>query len=142
MPPFAILHSGETGIINIVANGSIYDISRENCYLTNCINSTTHPIAFLIVHQPPYVLLLINLSSLWYEDPAIFALEHVVDSLSCPEGFTVALMPGATALIAIIGSTTASATALAQQIHTANHVNSLSKNISLVLVTQEELIKD
>ena len=38
-------------------------------------------------------------------------------------------------MVAILGLVTASADSLVQQVHTANHVNSLTKNISLALIT-------
>ncbi|XP_037067003.1 uncharacterized protein LOC119089130 [Peromyscus leucopus] len=137
MSPFAILYSGKTGTLNIIPNGSIYDISCKDCYLTNCLNSITNPKTFVILHQPSHVLLPVNLSSPWYEDPALFALEYIADSLSRPKRLVAAIFLGIAALIAIITTVAASATALTQQIHTAHHVNSLSKNVSMALITQE-----
>ena len=139
MSPFAILYPGDIGTMNITTNGFVYNISCKNCFLTNCINSTMSPNVFLIVRQPPYVLLPVNLSLPWYEDPALFALEQTVRSLSRPKRFITGLILGITALIAILGSVAASAASLAKQVHTANHVNSLTKNISLALITQDRI---
>ena len=47
------------------------------------------------------------------------------------------LILGITALIAAITSVTAAAISLTQQVHTAQYVDIMSKNISLTLATQQ-----
>ena len=47
------------------------------------------------------------------------------------------LILGISALIAAITSVTAAAISLTQQVHTAQYVNTMSKNVSLTLATQE-----
>ena len=60
---------------------------------------------------------------------------QTVNSPSRPRRVSVKLILGITILVAILGLVTASADSLVQQVHTANHVNSLTKNISLALIT-------
>lgn len=52
-----------------------------------------------------------------------------------------ALIIGITALIAIIGAVAASTTTLIQKIHTAQHVDQLTKNITYALVSQKNINK-
>lgn len=137
MSPFTILYTRQTGTLNMVANRSVYDISGKDCYLTNCINSSTNPKAFLLFCRPSHILLPVNLSSPWYEDSVIFASQHGANALSDPKRFIAELILGITARIAIVGSVAVSTTALIQQIYTANHVNTLSKKVSMAQVTQE-----
>ena len=51
--------------------------------------------------------------------------------------FVGLLILGITALIAAITSVTAAAISLTQQVHTAQYVDIMSKNISLTLATQQ-----
>lgn len=48
---------------------------------------------------------------------------------------------GVTALVSIVASMAASTTALVQQVRVADRANNLSKNVSLALVTQENIEK-
>ena len=49
------------------------------------------------------------------------------------------LILGISALIAAITSVTAAAISLTQQVHTAQYVDTMSKNVSLTLATQEAI---
>ena len=51
--------------------------------------------------------------------------------------FVGLLILGISALIAAITSVTAAAISLTQQVHTAQHVDTMSKNVSLTPATQE-----
>lgn len=57
MSPFAILYTGQTGTLNMVANESVYDISGKDCYLTNCINSSIKHSSFSVDHPTHCYLL-------------------------------------------------------------------------------------
>ena len=57
----------------------------------------------------------------------------------CSKQFIRLLIIGISALITAITSVSVAAIALAQQIHTAQYVNTMSKNVSLALATQEVL---
>ena len=70
--PFATFYTRNTGTLNIIPNGSIYDISCNNCYLTNRINSSTKPKACILLCQPLHAMLPVNLSSFCCENPAMF----------------------------------------------------------------------
>ena len=49
------------------------------------------------------------------------------------------LILGISALIAAVTSVTAAAISLTQQVHTAQYVDTMSKNVSLTLATQEAI---
>ena len=51
------------------------------------------------------------------------------------------LILGIAALIEAIASVTAAAISLSQQVHTAQYVDTMSKNVSLTLTTQEAIDK-
>ena len=53
--------------------------------------------------------------------------------------FVGLLILGISALIASITSVTLAAISLTQQVHTAQYVDTMSKNVSLTLVTQEAI---
>ena len=53
--------------------------------------------------------------------------------------FVGLLILGISALIAAISSVTAAAISLTQQVHTAQYVDTMSKNVSLTLATQEAI---
>ena len=52
------------------------------------------------------------------------------------------LILGIAALISAITSVTGAAISLTQQVHTAQYVDSMSKNVSLTLATQEAIPTD
>lgn len=139
-PPHAVLIPGKAGSLSLRQSASgIYEIRCSNCILTNCIKSSAGIKTMLIVHQPSYVMLPVNLTEPWYENRADYIIDSFKHHLSRPRRFVAALILGITALISIIASLAASTTALVQEIHTAHTVDSLSRNISLALSIQEKV---
>lgn len=76
-------------------------------------------------------MFLLTLTQLWHTDPVMCALDQLSSVLSQSKCFIAVLILGITALISLVGSVVASTTALVQQVHTAYHVNSLSKKMCL-----------
>lgn len=64
-----------------------------------------------------------------------------MNELSRPKRFVAALILRITNLISILASLATSTSVLVQEIHTANHVNDLSQNVSVALSLQERLGK-
>ena len=87
-------------------------------------------------------MLTVNLTEPWQDAAALYALDSISTALSHPKHLVISLSLGLINIITLIGSLTASTTALVQQVHTADHVNSLSRNISLALFTQEGIDKN
>uniref|UniRef100_UPI004038BE72 inactive serine protease 35 isoform X1 n=1 Tax=Callospermophilus lateralis TaxID=76772 RepID=UPI004038BE72 len=138
--PYAILLKNQGTLKISKLEDETYDVVCEGCTLTNCIDpnisASNH---ILIVHKPSYVMLPVKLDSVWYDDPGLQALDSVNQALIRPKRFVATLILGISALIGIIGSIVASTTALVKEVHTAHHVNQLSKNISTALMIQEHI---
>lgn len=95
----------------------------------------------LIVKQPPYVMIPVNITSGWYDNQGLRALHLLNNQLTKTKRFVAALILGITALISIITSLTILAVALTKQVHTATFADQLSGNITLDLTTQEIIDK-
>lgn len=89
---------------------------------------------YLVVREPPSILLPANLLSL--KSSYLHTLDQVATALSCPKLFIDTIKLGISVLIDITGSLTMFATALIQQIYSTYHVNNLSKTVSLAPFTQ------
>ena len=105
---------------------------------TNCINFSWEEGTFVLLNQPSYVLLPINLSQSWFDDLDIYAFNTITNALTRPKRFVAALILEIADLIGILGPVTSSTTALVQQVHTTELVNQLSKAVSLAFITQEK----
>lgn len=92
---------------------------------------------YLVVREPPCILLPANLLSL--KSSNLHTLDQVATALSCPKLFIDTIKLGISVLIDITGSLTMSATALIQQIYSTYHVNNLSKTVSLAPFPQEQI---
>ena len=77
---------------------------------------------------------------LWclYDSYGLAVLQQLQD-LMRSRRFVGLLILGISALIAAISSVTAAAISLTQQVHTAQYVDTMSKNVSLTLATQEAI---
>ena len=118
--------------------GTVYNVQCFNCTTTNCITRDNGNYkVMLLVRQPPYIMIPVNVTGSWYNDQSIRALQLLNNKLIRSKRFIAALILGTTALISIITSMTVSAIALTKQIHTATFADQLSKNVTLALSTQE-----
>ncbi|KAL0589139.1 envelope glycoprotein [Plecturocebus cupreus] len=99
-----------------------YSIYCENCILTNCIDSSLFPVhTLLLVHQPPYVMLPVNVSGPWYDEKALLVFQQV--------------------LVSVVATAATAAVSLAHSVQTATYVNHLAKNISVTMGTQMDIDK-
>ena len=73
----------------------------------------------LIVKQPPYVIIPVNVTDNWYDNQELRTLQLLNSQLTKTQRFVATLILGITALISIITSLTVSAVALTKQVHTA-----------------------
>ncbi|XP_037374286.1 endogenous retrovirus group K member 13-1 Env polyprotein-like isoform X1 [Talpa occidentalis] len=139
-PPHALLIEGP-GHLTITYHHHTFHVNCTGCILTNCITSvgSLSKATFVILHQPPYVMLPVSLQQPWYDDIGLYTLQLVGQGLRRSKRFVAALILGITALIAIISSVAVSTTALVQQVHTASHVNDLSRNITHALIIQDHI---
>jgi hypothetical protein len=94
------------------------------------------------VHHPPFAWLPVTLDHIWTGDNGL-ALRHLtLEQIHCPKRFLDALIFGIVSLITLIASTTTASVALTQKIQTAHYVNTLTKNISNKLHSQNDLNRD
>ena len=81
----------------------------------------------------------VNITEEWYDNHGLAVLQQLRDLMIRPKRFIGLLILGITALITAITSVAVATVSLTQQIHTANHVNQLSRNVSVALATQESI---
>lgn len=119
----------------------MFNISCKNCHLTNCITNIPLGKQVVVLHQPAFVMLPVNISEPWYSDKGLQVWEELSGALSRPRRFIGLLIAGITALVAMIAAASAAAIALTQTVQTAHFINDLPKNVSTALGTQESIDK-
>ncbi|XP_054570314.1 endogenous retrovirus group K member 13-1 Env polyprotein-like [Eptesicus fuscus] len=133
--PYALL----VGKVNISHQSQTFNVTCVNCLLTNCIANVPWGEQVVVLHQPAFVIVPVNLSEPWYNDHSLQVWREVTSALSRPRRFIGLLIAGVTALITLIATAAAAAAALTQEVQTAHFVNNLSKNVSTALGTQEAI---
>ena len=112
-------------------------VNCTNCQITNCVNYTLSN--FLIVKQPDYVYLPVNLTKDWYDDKGLGILEHATTELLLRSKRAIGMiLPGMAVLIVSIMVTAIASVSLVQSIHTAAYANGLAINVTKALYAQEE----
>lgn len=133
--PYALL----IGKVNISHRNSTFNVTCTNCQLTNCIANIPWGEQVVVLHQPAFVMLPVDLSEPWYDDHSVQVWRELTSALSRPRRFVGLLIAGIMALVTLIATSTAAAVALTQTVQTAHFVNNLSKNVSTALGTQEAI---
>ncbi|KAL0586425.1 LOW QUALITY PROTEIN: envelope glycoprotein, partial [Plecturocebus cupreus] len=128
------------GDIKIAENNGHYSITYFACILTNCLDSTVFPTpVILIVHQPPYVMLPVNISGPWYDEKALQVLNQMRDLMIRPKQFIGLLIASILAIVSIVATAATTAVSLANSIQNAVYVNHLARNISVAMGTQMDI---
>ena len=70
----------------------------------------------MVVYQPAFVLLPVNITGPWYFEKSLQVLKEVSQALSRSKRVVGLIIAGIAALITLIASTTASAIALTQEV--------------------------
>ena len=78
----------------------------------------------------------VTVTTYWYDNYGLAVLQQLQDLMQSWR-FVGLLILGISALITAITSATVAAISLTQQVHTAQYINTMSKNVSLTLATQE-----
>ncbi|KAB0381923.1 hypothetical protein FD755_003840 [Muntiacus reevesi] len=133
--PFMII----AGSVNLTKKNSQYYIHCFNCTLTNCIRGIRNNSGVLIVKQPPFVRLPVNLTEPWYEESGLELWERVRTALARPRREVGLIILGIVSLITLIASAVTASVSLAQSVHTASIVDDLAKNTSKALGIQEDI---
>ncbi|XP_042747095.1 endogenous retrovirus group K member 9 Env polyprotein [Lagopus leucura] len=125
--PYAFL-SGPLNIVNSI-------VSCTDCVISNCLNSSSS--SFLLVKQPNYVYLPVNLTHYWYADKGMEILQEAsLQLIERSKRMVGLIIAGIAALIAAIAVTTVASISLTTSIQTAAYVNELSVNVSKALQNQ------
>ena len=133
--PFMILVVSVT----LSKNANLYHVHCFNCTLTNCIRGMENNSGALIVKQPPFVMMPVNLTEPWYEESGLELWNKVRAALARPRRGIGLIILGVVTLVTLIASDTTASVSLAQSVHTANVVDDLAKNISKALGIQEDI---
>ncbi|KAB0338002.1 hypothetical protein FD755_025397 [Muntiacus reevesi] len=133
--PFMII----AGSVNLTKKNSQYYIHCFNCTLTNCIRGMENNSGALIVKQPPFVMMPVNLTEPWYEESGLELWERVRTALARPRRWIGLIILGVVTLITLIASAVTASVSLAQSVHAANIVDDLAKNTSKALGVQEDI---
>ena len=112
-------------------SSTVFNVSCIDCTLSNCVSVLKTGMSVMVVYQPAFVLLPVNITGPWYFEKSLQVLKEVSQALSRSKRVVGLIIAGIAALITLIASTTASAIALTQEVKTANFVNHLA-NILLM----------
>ena len=137
--PYVFLVSHNYRDIKIKYNDTVYNVQCKNCMLASCVNPMMNAQVVLTLKRPSYIMVPVQLTEPWYEEYGMQVLEETKALFKRPKRFVAALILGISALITTIASFSLSTIALTQEVHTAKHVNELSKNVSLTLAIQETI---
>lgn len=127
------------GYINVHHSDGTYHVNCFNCTLANCLYEEHVGEAVVILQQPSFAMVPVNVSGPWYDHPSIRALEELNYLLTRPKRFIGLLIAGIAALVTIVATAATAAVALSQSIQNAHYVNALSRNVTLALQTQEQI---
>ncbi|XP_061872516.1 endogenous retrovirus group K member 25 Env polyprotein-like [Colius striatus] len=120
--PYVFL-SGSTLIINTTD----HSVNCTNCVLSNCVNSSI--LNFVMLKQPPYVFLPVNLTHDWYADEGSEVLTIVTQALMRQKRIVGMIIAGVLAIITAISVTTMAAISLTTSIQTAQYINNISETM-------------
>ena len=102
-------------------------VTCEQCMPSSCLTPQYNVCSFMI-----------PVTTHWYDNYGLAVLQQLQD-LTWARQFVGLLILGISALIATITSVTVAAISLTQQMHTAQYVGTMSKNVSLTLAIQEAI---
>nr|KAF6274193.1 hypothetical protein mMyoMyo1_010371 [Myotis myotis] len=63
-PPYLFL----IGIVDIALKGNLYIISCTHCNLSSCVSRYNFGYEVVVLHQPSFVMLPVNITGPWYRD--------------------------------------------------------------------------
>lgn len=134
-PPYALL----IGALNITQDASYWQIQCDNCTLSNCVYNVSLNYQLMVMYQPTFVMIPVNVSGEWYNDRGLQVIKEATELLLRSKRFIGLLIAGIAALVAVIAASVTAAVSLSQSIQTAHQVNQLSANVTQALGTQEAI---
>ncbi|XFF83364.1 hypothetical protein AB1E18_009583 [Capra hircus] len=133
--PFMLIQ----GHVEITLSLNIYHLNCSNCILTNCIRGVAKGEQVIIVKQPAFVMLPVEITEAWYDETALKLLQRINTALSRTERSVSLIVLGIVSLITLIATAVTASVSLAQSIQAAHTVDSLSYNVTKVMGTQEDI---
>ena len=109
--------------------------------LSSCLTPQYNVRSFVVLQRPSYLIVPVTVTTHWYDNYGLAILQQLQD-LMRSWWFVGLLILGIAALISAITSVTVAAISLTQQVHTAQYVDTMSKNVFLTLATQEARNED
>ena len=126
--------------INITLRGKHFNVSCINCNLSNCMSNVPDHTIVMILHQPAFVMLPVNVTGPWYAERGLQVIEELKNALCRQKRVVGLIIAGITAVVSLIAATAATAAvALSHTVQTAHYVNQLSRNVTMALGTQEDI---
>ena len=119
-------------------SGGPHIVSCEQRMLSSCLTPQYNVCSFVVLQRPPYLMVPVTVTTHWYDNYGL-AVSQQLQDLMRSQWFMGLLIFGIAALITSITSVTVAAISLIQQVHTAQYVDIVSKNVSLTLATQEAI---
>ena len=135
--PYALL----VGSVKIQPGLQNYDITCNNCTLTNCVREITNQTRVLVLRQPTFVMVPVKINGSWYDEKGLELWREVEGTLMRYHRGIGLINLGFVALVTLIASSITAALTLAQSVQTATFVNNLAQNVSVTLGTQEDIDK-
>nr|ABV71132.1 envelope glycoprotein [Ovis aries] len=135
--PFVLIQ----GHVEITLSLNIYHLNCSNCILTNCIRGVAKGEQVIIVKQPAFVMLPVEITEEWYDETALELLQRINTALSRNKRSVSLIILGIVSLITLIATAVTASVSLAQSIQAAHTVDSLSYNVTKVMGTQEDIDK-
>ena len=111
-------------------------VTYEQCILSSCLTPRYNVCSFVVLKRPLYFMIPVTVTTHWYDDYGLAVLQQLQELMQ-QWRFVGLLILGISALIAAITSITVAAISLTQQVHTAQYVDTMPGNVSLVLAIQE-----
>ncbi|XP_055420056.1 endogenous retrovirus group K member 13-1 Env polyprotein-like isoform X4 [Bubalus kerabau] len=135
--PYVLL----VGSVKIQPGLQNYNVTCNNCTLTNCIRGITNQTRVLVLRQPAFVMFPVKINGSWYDERGLELWREVEGALMCYRRGIGLIILGFVALVTLIASSITAALTLAQSVQTATFVNNLAQNVSVTLGTQEDIDK-
>ena len=118
-----------------------YNVTCNNCTLTNCVRGITNQTKVLVLRQPAFVMVPVKINGSRYDERGLELWREVEGALMHYRRGIGLIILGFLALVTLIASSITEALTLAQSVKTATFVNNLAQNVSITLGTQEDVDK-
>ncbi|KAL0611114.1 envelope glycoprotein, partial [Plecturocebus cupreus] len=113
----------------------------------NTVHSNGHystlvfPTPTILVHQPLYAMLPVNLTGSWYDECSLQVLHQIRDLMIRLKRFIGLSIASILAIVTVVATAASATVSLAHSVQTASYVNHLARNISVSMGAQMDIDK-